>query len=394
MWIRNVDILCEDDKLHYGELRISDGRIEEINVSETGLTFEEYGEGTEQDSDGILIPGLIDIHFHGCLGEDVCDGDIEGMRKIARYEASSGITSIVPATLTLSEEELYRVLSVMAEWKRNQGEDEADLLGINMEGPFISRKKKGAQNEAYIKKCDVDTAVRFIEASGGLVKFIGLAPEENPDFEEYVKALKGRVKLSLAHSNANYHMANLAFKAGVSHAVHLFNAMTGLSHREPGAVGAVFDNKNVTAELITDGIHIHPTMVRLSFQLMGRERMILISDSLRATGMPDGRFMLGGQEVEKRGGLCTLVSDGNIAGSASNLMDCLRTAVLSMGIPFSSAVRAASLNPAVCLGVEDSYGSIGEGKFADLLLLSPELELKQVWKSGKKLVGNAADSLA
>lgn len=383
MKIRNANIICEDFILRNGDIKIENGKITGIYLTE-GRQKEESKEYDEYDAEGMtLIPGLIDIHFHGALGEDFCDGNLSGMRRISEYELRNGITSMAAATLTLSEEELCRVLRAMAEWKKEQGEGEAELLGINMEGPFISHVKKGAQNERFIRGCDIELAEKFLSESEGLVKLIGIAPEENPGFEAYVREIKDRVKISLAHSNADYKMAKKGFQAGMTHAVHLFNAMTGLHHRDPGAVGAVFDSPGVTAELIADGVHIHPFMVRLAFQMLGEERVILISDSLRSTGMPDGRYNLGGQEIEKNGKYCRLVSDGNIAGSASNLMDCLRIAVLEMGIPLETAVRAASLNPAVCLGVSDDFGSLSVGKKADVVLLDKEMNVRQVWKNGK-----------
>lgn len=409
MWIKNARIFCEDGRFRLGSLRMETGRVQTLRLASEGWYFEELGEeqapeedapspasfeGEQQEGEdcldacgGLLIPGLIDLHFHGCLGEDVCDGKLEGMRRIARYEAENGITAICPATLTLPEEELCQVLHTMSEWRRMQEPEEAELVGINMEGPFISKAKKGAQNGAYIRRCDVGTARRFLEASGGLVKLIGIAPEVNPGFEDYIREISSELRVSLAHSNADYETAGRAFRAGAVHAVHLYNAMTGLSHRAPGAVGAVFENPAVTAELITDGVHIHPMMVRLAFRQLGQERAILISDSLRSAGMPDGRYLLGGQEIEKRGKLCTLVPDGNIAGSVSNLMDCFRTAVLEMEIPFADALLAASRNPARRLGIEDAHGTICEEKLANLVLLDQTLRIRRVFREGREVRG-------
>ena len=193
------------------------------------------------------------------------------------------------------------------------------------------------------------------------------------------------MNVSLAHTNADYETAMAACKAGVNHAVHLYNAMPAFSHRAPGVVGAVFDSKDVMAEIICDGIHIHPSVVRATFQMMGADRMILISDSMRATGMPDGQYTLGGLDVKVVGRLATLVSDGAIAGSATNLMDCMRTVVKKMGIPLETAVACATINPAKSLGVEEEYGSIEKGKKADILLLDSNLELTAVIKDGVKI---------
>ena len=332
------------------------------------------------------IPGLIDLHFHGCKGDDFCDGKKDALGRIAEYEASVGVTAIAPATMTLPVEELEHILQVAAEYKKETRDcHKADLLGINMEGPFISHVKKGAQDEKNILPCNVEICDRFLKASEGLVKFIGVAPEESSNAIEFIKEVSSRVNVSLAHTNADYETAMAACKAGVNHAVHLYNAMPAFSHRAPGVVGAVFDSKDVMAEIICDGIHIHPSIVRATFQMMGADRMILISDSMRATGMPDGQYTLGGLDVKVVGRLATLVSDGAIAGSATNLMDCMRTVVKKMGIPLETAVACATINPAKSLGVEEEYGSIEKGQKADIVLLDSDLELTAVIKDGVKI---------
>ena len=332
------------------------------------------------------IPGLIDLHFHGCKGDDFCDGKKDALGRIAEYEASVGVTAIAPATMTLPVEELEHILQVAAEYKKETRDcHKADLLGINMEGPFISHVKKGAQDEKNILPCNVEICDRFLKASEGIVKFIGVAPEESSNAIEFIKEVSSRVNVSLAHTNADYETAMAACKAGVNHAVHLYNAMPAFSHRAPGVVGAVFDSKDVMAEIICDGIHIHPSVVRATFQMMGADRMILISDSMRATGMPDGQYTLGGLDVKVVGRFATLVSDGAIAGSATNLMDCMRTVVKKMGIPLETAVACATINPAKSLGVEEEYGSIEKGKKADIVLLDSNLELTAVIKDGVKI---------
>ncbi len=361
-----------DKKFHEQDLYLKDGLITDMATE---------GEEVVEASGCYAIPGLIDIHFHGAMGADVCDCTMEAFEKIAEYEAGRGVTAICPATLTLPVEELKKVLALGAVFaeKRASGKLMAELVGFNMEGPFISKVKKGAQNEAYIRGCDAGLVSEFVEASKGLLKIIGLAPEDNPGFEEYISAVKDKVKVSLAHTNADYDIAMKAFKAGASHAVHLYNAMTGMSHREPGVVGAVFDSKDVTAELICDGIHIHPAAVRATFEMMGADRMILISDSLRATGMPDGEYELGGLPIIKKGKEIRLVDGGAIAGSGTDLMGCLQTVVKEMGIPLEIAVAAATINPARCIGIDDKYGSLKVGKKANVVLLGKDdLEVKRV----------------
>ena len=375
MIIKNVKIFTEEKTFVEGEVAIKDGVFsDEVCASEDVID----GEGC------YAIPGLIDLHFHGCMGQDFCDGTKEAIREIARYEASIGVTAICPATMTLPVEELEKILSVAASYKR-EAQDGADLIGINMEGPFISKVKKGAQDERNIVACDADICQRFLDASEGLVKFVGIAPEENDNVPVFISQMKDKVNISLAHTNADYDTADMAFQAGANHAVHLYNAMPAFTHRAPGVVGAVFDNKHVNAELICDGVHIHPAVVRATFQMMGPERMILISDSMRATGMPDGRYTLGGLEVDVVGNRATLVSDGALAGSATNLMDCMRTAVKKMGISLEDAVACATMNPAKALGEYDRYGSIASGKKGNLVLLDEDLNVKMVIKDGKRI---------
>lgn len=380
--MKKYKIFAEDKKFYLGNINCSeDGRFSSVHLEEE-LTEEEVFQRKED----FLIPGLIDIHFHGCLGQDFCDGTREAIECLAKYEIEHGVTGICPATLTLALDDLDAVLSLARDYaEEGEKEGKARLLGINMEGPFISHVKKGAQNEKYILQCDEKILSRFIESSGGLVKFVGLAPEENPDFEEFIKKAKGRVKISLAHTNADFETALLAYRAGASHAVHLFNAMTGLDHRNPGVVGATVESKEVYAELITDGIHVHPVMVRAAFALLGEDRVVLISDSLRSTGMPDGIYDLGGQKVKKEGKRCTLVEGGNLAGSVSNVFDCMKTAVQLMKIPFKKAILASTINPAKSLGVEKELGSISVGKRADYLILDNDLNLKAVYQSGKEI---------
>ncbi len=365
------------------------GNCGEITLPQESSQITEDKNQEVIDGEGCYaIPGLIDIHFHGCKGYDFCDGTKEAIAEIAKYEASVGVTGIAPATMTLPLEELTHILSVAASYKKTAAQEQlpgADLLGINMEGPFISVEKKGAQDERNIISCNLEICQQFLDASEGLVKFIGIAPEKNNNALQVIQGMKHKVNLSLAHTNADYDTAKAAFDAGANHAVHLYNAMPPFTHRMPGVVGAVADSPHVNAELICDGVHIHPAVVRATFRMMGDDRMILISDSMRATGMPDGKYLLGGLEVEVVGNRATLVSNGALAGSATNLMDCMRTAVKKMGIPLETAVACATMNPAKALGEYKDYGSITPGKKADLVLLDSELNLKMVFKDGRRV---------
>lgn len=383
MIIKNIKVYTEDKTFADGKIIIREGVFEEIIIGQTTASDLELQDTEIVDGKGCYaIPGLIDMHFHGCMGDDFCDGTKEAIARIAEYEASIGVTAMAPATMTLPVEELEQILEVAAEYKKGATKG-ADLIGINMEGPFISSAKKGAQDEKNMILCDTEVCQRFLNASDGLVKFVGIAPEESENSLEFIEKMKDKVNISLAHTNADYDTAKAAFDAGANHAVHLYNAMPAFTHREPGVVGAVSDSRHVTAEIICDGVHIHPSTVRATFKMMGENRMILISDSMRATGMPEGQYTLGGLDVNVVGNRATLVSDGALAGSVTNLMDCMRTVVKKMGIPLETAVACATMNPAKSLGEYDRYGSISKGKKANVVLLDEELDLQMVVKDGE-----------
>lgn len=339
-------------------------------------------DGRILDAKGLMaIPALVDIHFHGCDGVDFCDGTEASIERIAAYELKSGIGAICPATMTYDEERIGRIADAAAAHKNGIG---ADLVGMNMEGPFISMKKKGAQNGAYIHRPDGDMFLRLQKRAGGLFRLCSLAPEE-PDAMEFIEAVKDSTVVSIAHTCTDYETACQAFQRGASHVTHLYNAMPGLTHREPGPIAAAWEN-GATVELIADGIHIHPAMVRLAFSLFGDDRVVLISDSMMAAGLPDGDYELGGQAVTVNGSRAVLTDEPQtIAGSVTNLMNCMRTAVLSMGIPLESAVKAAACNPARVIGVSDSYGNLNPGCYGNILLINDRLEIICQIQRGKNI---------
>lgn len=352
---------------------------------------EEVGDKNEVDGRGCYaIPGLTDIHFHGCAGFDFCDGTREAIEAMAAYEASVGVTNIVPATMTLGEDTLLGICQEARAYRDDNsgempvGKKRARLYGINMEGPFLSMEKKGAQNGNYIKEPDTAMFDKLNEASGNMIKLVAIAPEVKGAME-FIERKKGETVLSLAHTAADYNTAVSAFAQGASHVTHLYNAMNPYTHRAPGVVGAAADTPKAEVELICDGVHIHPAAVRATFRLFGDDRVIMISDSMRATGLEDGDYSLGGQYVKVVGNLATL-ADGTISGSVTNLMDCLRTAVLKMGIPMESAVKCAAVNPAKSVGIYDVCGSISPGKRANVVLLKKDnLNLQQVILEGRLL---------
>ena len=340
------------------------------------------GEEVIDAAGAYALPGLVDVHFHGAVGHDFCDADEEGLQAIADFEASKGVMAICPATMTFSEEILNGIMDVAAAHKNVKG---ADLVGINMEGPYISPKKVGAQNPKYVQRADIGMFRRLQARSGGLIKLVDIAPEE-PGALEFIEACHNETRISIAHTCTDYNTAKQAFAAGASHMTHLYNAMPGITHRDPGPIIAALED-SAEVELITDGVHIHPAMVRFTFFTFGDDRVILVADSMMACGLPDGEYSLGGQGVTVRGPRATLTSNPDtIAGSATCLYDCMRRAV-EMGVPLVSAVRAASLNPAKSIGIDADYGSLEPGRYGNVILADEELNIRTVIQKGSVLVG-------
>lgn len=338
--------------------------------------------GPAEDLDGALvIPGLVDIHVHGCAGADFSDGDYAGLVRMARYLARRGVTSFAPASMTLPYDALDKAFHAAARLRREGLADGARLMGIQMEGPFLSREKRGSQNPAYLRLPDWDRFLRLYDAAEGLLRIVDVAPEL-PGAVEFTRRASEKCRVSVAHTAAGYDQAAAVFDAGATHLTHLFNAMSGIHHRHPGPIGAASERENVTAELICDGIHVHPSAVRMAFRLFPG-RICLISDALRCCGMADGSYSLGGQEILLSGGVARLTG-GAIAGSAADLYQCMRRAV-SFGIPREQAVWAATARPARVIGRESETGAIADGRAADFVICGGELEPEAVYLGGKRL---------
>ena len=375
MIIKNAQIYTPAHRFAPGELAVRDGRI---TADAAPLPGEEV-----IDAGGLYaLPGLLDLHFHGAVGHDFCDGSEESIQALADFEASKGVLAICPATMTYSEEILNGVMDAAAAHKNGRG---ADLVGINMEGPFISPKKLGAQNPAYLHGPDVGMFRRLQARSGGLIKLVDVAPEVEGALD-FIAQCKDEVRISIAHTCTDYDTAIAAFEAGASHMTHLYNAMPGINHRDPGPIIAALECR-AEVELITDGVHIHPAMVRFTFSTFGDDRVILIADSMMACGLPDGQYSLGGQAVTVTGPRATLTEQpGVIAGSATCLYDCMKRAVLDMGVPLESAVRAASENPARSIGVDADYGSLAPGRYGNVILADKDLAIQAVIQKGVRIV--------
>ena len=367
MIIKNGLVFQEDGSFVKKDLYIEEGRFV--------ATEAEVSDKTEYDAQGLkVLPGLVDIHSHGAYGHDFCDADAEGLKVILKYEKEHGITSYCPTSMTLAKDKLMDIFATAT--KVEPDSSRARIIGVNMEGPLIDIAKKGAQAAEYISVPDVSFFRQCNQASGNQIKLVTLAPNVDRAFE-FIEAAKDEVVISIGHTTADYDCAKKAMELGVNHVTHLYNAMPPFGHRDPGVIGAACDSEDCMVELICDGFHIHGSVVRTTFKMFGDERVVLISDSMMATGMENGTYELGGQEVTMKDRLATL-SNGTIAGSATNLFDCMKKA-MEFGIPESTAIFAATRNPAKSIKVYDQVGSLTPGKYADVLIVDDSYNLVKVF---------------
>ena len=369
----NAEIFTQEHGFVHGGFAVEEGRF-------SALFFDERG-GDVDLGGALVIPGLVDLHIHGAAGADFSDGDVEGLRRMARYLASRGVTSFAPTGMTLPYETIGAAIDTARQLRDAPPPDGARCVGVHMEGPFFSEKKKGAQNAAYLRAPDYEAFSALYERSGGLLRQVDLAPEL-PGAAAFTEKAKKLCRVSVAHTDASYDEARAVFEAGATHLTHLFNAMPPIHHRRPGVIGAASEREDVCAELICDGYHVHPSAVRMAFRLFPG-RICLISDALRCCGMPEGRYELGGQAVYLKDGVARL-EDGTIAGAASDLFCDLQNAI-RFGIAREEAIRAATSVPARELGRADEIGAIAAGCFADFVVCDGELNRKAVYLGGKKL---------
>lgn len=360
-----------------GEVLIGKDFVRTDVVFDRTITSIETADAREVGFDAAgcyVLPGLIDIHTHGAVGEDFSDGKPEGLQPMADYYAANGVTRYLATTMTLPERELTAAVQAIREFRPEHG---AKCAGIHLEGPFLSYAKRGAQAAEHLHRPDAAMFHRLNEASGGLVRLVTVACEEG-GAEEFIREVAPVCTVSLGHTTADYDTAMAAFAAGASHATHLYNGMPPLHHRQPGVIGAAMD-AGASVELICDGLHIHPSVIRATYAMFG-EQLNLVSDSLRCAGMPDGQYELGGQPIEVRNGKATLLGTDTLAGASVSLLGAVRNAA-AFGIPLSHAVYAASTAPAKAAGLT-GMGAIEVGNCADFVILNRDLELVAVFVDG------------
>lgn len=374
MILQNGRIFTENGVFRSADVEIAEGKI--VKIAPAGTL---NGAQVLDVKGQYVTPGFVDIHIHGAKGSDFCDGKPADVEAMKAYLGSEGITSFCGTTMAFDEPILTGIINNAKPYFNTEGGG-AVLRGVNMEGPFFNKAKKGAQAEKYIVDPDIEMFERLYALSGGSIKLMDIAPELAGSVP-FIERASEKCVVSIAHTCANYDEAKAAFAAGATHVTHLFNAMPPFSHRDPGVVGAAADDA-LHVEMISDGIHLHPSVVRSVFRWFGAERVCLISDAMRACGMPNGEYSLGGQAVFMTDGKATL-ADGTIAGSATCLAECFRRAV-SFGVPLEQALRAATITPAQAMGWFDTLGSITEGKRADVLVLDGDLQPVHIFIGGEK----------
>lgn len=371
MIFKNCTFYNEFFEKEFGDIEVENGIIKQIGI------INGDGKDVNDMSGYTLVPGFVDVHIHGCGGGDACDAADESLDKITTELACHGVTSFCPTTMTLDSERLNKIVAHIAGYK-SKG---AKIAGINLEGPFIAMSKKGAQNGDFVRGGTKDELDRLFDNSKELVKIITIAPEAF-DSADFIKYASKKCTVAIGHSNADSNQCKAAIDNGITHATHLFNAMTPMTHREPGIVGTALDDERVMCELICDGGHINPIVLRNAFDILGEDRAIVVSDSMRGAGLGEGEFELGGQQVfVEKNGKYAVLADGTIAASISNIHTEFKN-LISYGIDFKTVLKSCTINPAKAIKEDDKIGSIQVGKCADLVFLNENLDIKEVYING------------
>lgn len=377
----NGQIYTESQKIEHGFIHIKDSKIMEIGSDKDRLNTLSKSYPTVDAQGHHVIPGFIDIHIHGGYGEDAMDASMDGLKHLSEQLLSEGTTSFLATTMTQSDDSIHRALQNIANYYQIQNRhDAAEIVGIHLEGPFISEHKVGAQHPKYVQRPSIEKIKTFQKTANQLIKIITFAPEVD-GATDTLKALNNDIIFSMGHTVATYDEANEAIDNGAKHITHLYNAATGFGHREPGVFGAAWLNQNLNTEIIVDGVHSHPAAVAMAYQNKGNEHMYLITDAMRAKGMPEGEYDLGGQNVIVKNEEARLDS-GALAGSILKMNDGLRHLITYTGASIKDLWRVTSWNQAIALGIDQTKGSIKVGKDADIVIVDDTISVLMTIKNG------------
>ncbi|MDP5272951.1 N-acetylglucosamine-6-phosphate deacetylase [Chengkuizengella axinellae] len=384
MLIYNANVVCLNDLIEQGAVYIQNGRVNRI------LSHQELDSFLLKKPDlysvnaggAWLIPGFVDVHVHGGNGYDFMDATEESLLGISKFHAQHGTTSMLATTVTSSKDNIEKVLKSVASFQE-EIQPFAQVIGVHLEGPFISPNMPGAQNPNYIVPPNVNWMKEWTEIYPNIVKILTLAPEADHAIEVIEYSLSQGIVIACGHSDGTYEEILRATEAGLTHSVHMYNAMRGFHHREPGVAGNILVNEGLSTEIIADGEHVHPVSIQLLTKLKNKDNLLLITDAMSAAGLGDGTYNLGGLEVVMKDNVARLKEGGNLAGSSLTMIEGFKYMVNTVGLSVSEASKLASYNPAKLLGLEYEVGSIREGYQADLLLLTKDLEIEKVWKRGE-----------
>lgn len=389
--IYNAKIVLPQEIIEQGYILIHDGLITWLGTKETyeaeHVLDGQSGQKIDLTIDaqgGWLLPGFIDIHVHGGNGSDFMEAGSSNLDQITRFHGKHGTTTMLATTVTASKEKIEEVLRAVHQYQQTPM-PYAQLLGVHLEGPFLSPKWAGAQNPCYIVKPNLEWMNSWIRQYPDLIRMVTLAPETEGAMELIQLLAQHHIIPACGHSDANYTTILEAEQNGLCHAVHTFNAMTPLHHREPGTVGAVLTRDHISAEVIADGHHVHPAVIKLMSKLKTAQNMILITDAISAAGLGDGEYQLGGLEVYVEDGAARLKSTNSLAGSTLTMIQAFKYMVQQVRLSVNQASEMASGNPAKLLGISSMTGSITTGKQADLVLISTELDISYVWVKGRMI---------
>lgn len=375
--IENGRIYTEEEIIERGYIIVKNDKITDVGKGD----YE--GALTTYDAQGQhVLPGFIDIHMHGGYGEDAMDASYDGLKHLAESLLSEGTTSFLATTMTQSDENITKALENIIEYQKQQNVlKAADIVGIHLEGPFISEHKVGAQNPAYVQRPSIEKVQQFQKTANNQIKVITFAPEVE-GAHETLEALHDQIRFSIGHTVATFDETNEAVARGAKHVTHLYNAGTPFEHREPGVFGAACTNDSLSTELIVDGIHSHPTAIQIAYKQKGNTRFFLITDAMRAKGMPDGEYDLGGQNVIVKGSEARLAS-GALAGSILKMNEGLKNLIQYTGDSLDNLWRVTSLNQAIALNIESQKGSLKVGKDADIVIVDDEITVQTTIKAGE-----------